>query len=441
MDKQSNKGMGNMVLWQLKKGADFRIRSGHPWVFSNELAHPPRSIGAGTLVRLVDTKGSFLAWGYGHPQSLISFRVLSRVDSDDIESLEFHRYLLIRALNQRHRQGWTKWSFRWVFSEADDYSGLIIDCFKLADGKQVWMLQPSTAGIEMRLPLVLEALKNVAADPQCQALLGLASEKDVTLVISRNSKSRLLEGLELADREIVYGSDLPVGNLSQILVPMLGDAPLSLFADLAEGQKTGFFLDQGMNALRLLELLPHYFGGHKKLRVLDLCSYVGQWSVRLAKWSQAQDIELDLHLVDVSQEALEVAEKSLAPYPVSATFHHLDVMKDTAKLSGTFDLIICDPPAFIKKKKDLPQGQAAYVKLNRDALKLLSEEGLYMTCSCSGLLTRPLFEEVVSDAARKAGKTLNLLWRGGHGPDHPVRVGFPEGEYLKSDLYLAKDLS
>ena len=224
---------------------------------------------------------------------------------------------------------------------------------------------------------------------------------------------------------------------------MLGDADVSegariwlrddllLRADLLKGQKTGFFLDQQWNVKLLRDLMPtaNLSGS---LKVLDICCYVGQWSAHVAQMGQRLGKPVEVTLVDSSAQALALAERNVREQGAHAVAVEADALKGLGDLKpDSFDIVICDPPAFVKKKADLEPGLRAYVKLNRDALRTLKKGGLYVAASCSGLVRSGDWSRVLAESSLKAGRSLKQIALGGHGPDHPVRPEFPEGEYLK----------
>jgi len=399
-------------------------------VFSNEIEGSPKGILPGAPVELTDFRGETLAFGYGHPRSLICFRRLAARPTSFDEN--FFYELFVQAWERRKQRGWIGFSLRLVHAEGDGISGLVVDAFVLHNqAGAVLVVQPSTSGAEVLLPNILEGLKRFT--PHMTKTLNI-SDEFISIVVSRNSRARTLDGLEIGGREVVQelpGVDLEAAN---ILVPYLKGSSV-LKADLVTGQKTGFFLDQGFNIFRTLEILGQQNWEGREVRVLDLCCYLGQWGQRLAQFFKEHGARCSVDLVDVSEQALTLAKQNVAPYAERVDTHKIDVTKSLNAIVGTYDVVVCDPPAFIKKRADLPIGTAAYVKLNREAAKRLAPQGLFVTCSCSGLLGRLEFERAVADGSRKALVPLELIDRGGHGPDHPVMLQFPEGEYLKA-LFL-----
>jgi 23S rRNA (cytosine1962-C5)-methyltransferase len=425
-----------MKIWRLKRGGDRRLRQGHPWVFASELAHSAKEIEPGGLVQLHDDKDHFLAFGYGHPTSQICFRKLSgNAKEKDVGSVEFFVRRLARARALRALSGWTAFSHRWLFGEGDGVPGLIVDLFKRGEssgsagatsssgadrGSSGWIavVQASTAGADRMLPQVFEALKAFEQE------LG-GNSAPLTIIEAPSSRSRAIEGLAITEKRIISGP--PVAR-EQLL---LRDG-VKMSADMIGGQKTGFFLDQQWNVGLLKGLLPTQVAASegRPLRILDICCYVGQWGTHLA---QAAGGKAEVVLLDTSEAALEMATANVGAYASKVTAICTDVMQSLgAQQPESFDVVVCDPPAFVKKRADLEAGLRAYVKLNREALRLVRPGGLLLSSSCSGLVKSADFNKALGEACGKAGRAFQQILNGGHAPDHPVRPDFPEGEYLKA---------
>lgn len=410
-----------MKVWRLKKGSDRRFRQGHPWIFASELAHSAREISPGEPIELHDSQNHFLAYGYGHPSSQICFRRLSsRAQDRNILSVEFFVERLRAARLCRQQAGWASVSHRWVFAEADGVPGLIVDAFLRAEGDWLAVVQASTAGIDRALPQVFEAIKTFA--PEFGRL---------SLVEAPSSKSRKMEGLEVGGKRVVFGE---AKGLEDSTIQL--QHGLKLQCDLLNGQKTGFFLDQQWNAGLLRQLTRHHFEkSAKPVQILDICSYVGQWSSHIVQALHEVGSASEVTLVDTSEPALRFAVTNVKSLGASAEVVLGDALVRVGELpAGHFDIVVCDPPAFVKKKADLAQGLAAYTKLNREAMRAVRAGGLYVASSCSGLVKGDDWRDVLVQSAQKAGRTFKQLARGGHAPDHPIRAEFPEGEYLKCEI-------
>lgn len=407
-----------MKIWRLKKGADRRLRQGHPWVFASELAHSAKEAKPGEIVELRDAAEHFLAFGYAHPSSQIAFRRLSsRSKENDVMSVDFFVRRLRQAREHRQWAGWTQFSHRWLYAEADGVPGLILDAFLTTNQGWVLVAQASTAGAELALPNLFEALQTFKKE------LGLMS-----VVEAPSSKARLLEGLEIGGKRRVSGD---AENLEQVTIVLAHG--LKLQTDLLHGQKTGFFLDQQWNAGLLNAAVKSQFrAGNEAVRVLDICCYVGQWGAHAAKTLNENERAAEVTLVDVSAPALKLAETNVSRFAGRAESVQGDALEVLGQLPPeSFDIVICDPPAFVKKKADLEAGLRAYVKLNREAIKLTKPDGILVASSCSGLVKSADWRQVLLEASQKAGRMFRQIAQGGHGPDHPLRPEFPEGEYLK----------
>lgn len=420
-----------MKEWHLKKGAEARVKSGHPWVFASELSNSPTDAAPGAPVRLLDSKGNFVASGYGNHHSQIAFRGLSWLKDEPAMSSEVLVERITVAFRQRLKIGF-QFSARIVFSEADDLPGLILDRYLLATGEQVLAFQVLTAGMDRWLSEPLKILKAVIQE--------LKLDWNSTIVVSRNDVNiRKMEGLKVEEAQVLWNPKEKDLKRVSVLVNNLVDPKnsLSLTVDLIEGQKTGFFLDQTKNMKLVIEALKsrrESFKG-KKLQVLDLCSYVGNWSLQLGNALQSLGLDAELTVVDVSAPALEFAKKNISGLGFETRTVQLDVLKETESWpEGPFDIIVVDPPAFVKNRKDLPTGEHAYMKLNSAAFQRTHPGSLVVSCSCSGLVSAELFEGALAKALRRSGRRGVWALAGGQGEDHPVRAHFQEGRYLKMVL-------
>lgn len=434
-----------MVQWRLKSGADRRFRSGHPWVYSNELSESPRSISPGAPVELRDAAGKFLARGYGNPHSLIAFRSVSRDESiaHPLAPAQVTQ-TLIRAGTLRFTLGLFPFSHRLCFGESDSLPGLIIDRYRLEAG-QVFVVQAHTAGANRLISdisQILEAYVNWAVQK------GKEPSWDQTAIVIRNDLGvRKLEGLEEEEPRVLR--EIPGVLLSEVKIQVksaLSSRSIEFWVDLVHGQKTGFFLDQAGNielaASRLAHLRPEgsASGSEKPLRILDLCTYVGQWGAQLARVFRDQNIPVEIHLVDASAQALELARKNVEMQGAVCKLSRGNVLKDLASLaSQSFDIIISDPPALIQGRKDIPTGTHAYLQLNTQVFRLIKKEGAVVCCSCSGLLEEESFLQVLSKAVYRNRRTVRWIGRGSQAPDHPMSLEFPEGRYLKAWIGIAQD--
>lgn len=386
---------------KLKKNEDRRLRAGHHWVFSNEVdvgATPLTGFEPGEAVEIQDSRGSSLGAGYVNPRSLICARLVSRNPRQPLTS-ELMGERLLRALELRETIFADQPYYRLVYGEADGFPGLVVDRFG-----GLLVAQITTAGMErMRHELV----------PLLAALPG------VTGVQLRNdTASRELEGLdsyvETATGEVPERVEI-VENKTRFSVLIAG------------GQKTGWFYDHRLNR----ERLRSYAGGR---RVLDVFSYIGGWGVQAATAGATEVI-----CVDSSAAALDELQRSAVLNGVEdrVSGHKGDafeVLTQMGEQGERFDIVVLDPPAFIKRRKDQKQGERAYQRINQLALQLLSPGGVLVSASCSYHLSRDALLLSLLRASRGTGKDLQILEEGHQGPDHPVHPAIPETAYLKSFL-------
>ena len=290
--------------------------------------------------------------------------------------------------------------------------------------------------MDLLLPSVFEALEKIVKAELTQ------SWDQTGIIIANDSKSRLLEGLQAEPKKVLKDiSGVDWSNIEIEIAPALDFLPVvKMSVDLLGGQKTGFFLDQRSNITLLVRAAEKIFkDSQRPVRVLDLCCYNGQWSSQIANLIQKLNLKAEFTCVDASEKALALAKKNLEKFsfPIeNFKFMKLDVLKELSEIpEQSYDIVICDPPAFIKKKLDIPNGERAYTKLNRDAIKKTAPRGLFMTCSCSGHLDEAKFREVLLLASGRSSRSngrLEWMWRGTHSQDHPELVEFPQGTYLKS---------
>lgn len=386
-----------MKTLKLGKKEDRRIRRGHPWVFANEFEGKLTGIEPGEPVEVVDHSGRPVGVGYANPHSLIAVRILTRHGEKVDRALITERVRAARKLRERFRPGAT--AYRAVFSESDLLPGLIVDRYS------GWLsVQCLTAGMERMMPDVLAALEDVYAP--------------AGIVLRNDSKQRELEGLA-QEKKVVKG-ELP----DTVEISVSG---MRLGVDLMGGQKTGFFLDQADN-YSLLDSVA------KGADVLDLFCHTGVWSVYGAM-AGAEKVTG----VDSSSHALEAAAYNALLNGVAAQAGFLceDAFKAVRRLSAAnkgYDVVVADPPAFIKSRARLAEGLKGYRDLNVMVMKAVRPGGFLISCSCSHLMDRQSFVEVLRAGAAGAGRTARLIEMRSQSKDHPVLVAAPETEYLKSAL-------
>lgn len=370
-----------------------RLLDGHLWVFSNELASSPRAFAPGALVELRDRKDEFLGIGYANPASLIAVRVLTR-EREEI-GLDFLRRRVLAARHYRSRYVEGTNGFRAVYSESDGLPGLIVDRYD--DCLSVQIL---TAGMERMSEEVLEVLEEVFS-PR-------------TIVLRNDSPARLLEGLP-RERRVVKGSLDPL--------PVIVEQGVKFEVDPLAGQKTGFFLDQRENRSLFAQMAA---GGEG----MDLFCNTGGWGIHLAsrgaRVTCVDESEQALHQVRRNAELNAVGER------ISEVRSDAFGLLEREGASGrVLDFIVLDPPAFVKSRAKLSEALRGYRRLNALAMRLLARGGLLATSSCSYHIDRGVFVEMLTAAARDAGRTARVIEMRSQGRDHPVLVAMPETGYLK----------
>ena len=388
-----------MIRLRLKRGRDASLRRRHPWLFSGAVASREGD-GSDGIARVLDASGETIAAGAYSPESQIVARLWTFEEEPIGPELFRRRFAAALALRARVAIGDTT-GFRLVHSEGDRCPGVLLDRYG-----ETAVLELTTGGTETWAPQLAAAVRDVFA-PERLVVRRTAAARD------RGARPPAQAGSDVPDR-----------------VPFEENG-LTFFADLSRGQKTGFFLDQRENRGRLRRLA----GG---ARVLNLFSYSGAFSVAALAGGAARAVD-----VDTSETALELARRHRAAngFPASdVDFVRADVFDDLRRRvesAEEWDIVVCDPPAFAKKTADVPRAARGYQDINRLAMRLVGPAGWLLTCSCSGLVDADLFQKIVFAASLEAGRTFQLTDRQGAGPDHPVSLDCPEGEYLKG-LWLRR---
>jgi 23S rRNA (cytosine1962-C5)-methyltransferase len=394
--------VADLPALRLKRNEDRRLHSGHLWVFSNEVdtaQTPLTRFEPGALVRVLAHNDRALGLAYVNPQSLIAARLLGTWTLPDTA---WFAQRLRHALALRERL-YAYPYYRLVHGESDGLPGLVIERYGAT-----CVVQIATAGMERLRAQVLAALVEVL-HPEA-------------VLWKNDSGARALEGLD-AYVDCAIGS---VGAQS----PVVEDG-LKFHAPLLEGQKTGWFFDQAANRRALAGYV------RPGARVLDVFSYVGAWGVRAAHAGAGTVV-----CVDSSAPALELAVANAAANGLAVQACRgdaFDVLEALIAEQASFDVVIVDPPAFAKRRKDLPKAQAAYRRLNQLAMRLVAADGILVSCSCSYHLSADDLQDALAKAARGAERQVQILAQGGQAPDHPVHPAIPETRYLKAFFCRVSD--
>lgn len=371
----------------LKRGKERVIANRHPWVFAGAI-HTERGLEDAAFGDLVDGEGKRIASGFYSRHSQIRLRALTFGDEELTAELIETR---LRSAIARRAPIFdeTTNAGRVVHAEGDDLSSIIVDRYG-----DVLVVEIANAGAEQIKLLIEEVLRQ-----------------------------------ELEPRSIYFKNDIPARKLEQLSTEDEGEGAteflesgLRFRVDPAHGQKTGFFLDQRENRRTARALAAGK-------RVLNLFSYTGAFGVYAAAGGAASVTN-----VDVSAPAIEQARENHALNGSNAEMIVADAFQYVRQKHGPFDLVVCDPPAFAKSRNEVDRAARGYKDINLYALRMIEPGGMMMTFSCSGHMPLDLFQKVLFAAALDAGRRVSIVRRLTAGPDHPVSLFAPEGEYLKGFL-------
>ena len=383
---------------RLKKHEDRRLRSGHAWVYSNEVDVKQSPLGnfePGDVVQVEDARGKPLGMASVNPATLICARLYSRRVPQALDQA-----FLVKRLRQAlalRELVFSQPFYRLVYGESDGLPGLVVDRFDA-----VLVVQITTAGMERVRDEIMDALETVL--------------QPAVILLRNDSPSRQLEGLE-SYVETVLGH-LP----ERVEVEENGTR---FTAPLAGGQKTGWYYDHRLNRHRLQAYV-------RNRRVLDVFSYIGAWGVQALQAGASH-----VTCVDSSEIFLGLAQDNAAVNGHADAITTLpgdafEVLKGLREANEQFEVVVLDPPAFIKRRKDIKEGSVAYQRINRLAMQLVCPGGVLVSASCSWHLRRAELLEAMRKAAGINGQNLQVLEQGHQGPDHPVHPAMKETDYLKA---------
>ena len=384
---------------KLKDKADRRIKKGHLWIYSNEVdtkATPLKQFEAGQQVEIFGDNNKSLGIATVNPTGLICARIVSRDAKYPLsKSLLVHR--LNQALSLRDAI-YDQPFYRLVYGDSDWLPGLVVDRFG-----EYFVVQIATAG--------MEAVKNEIAEAltQCFSPKGILFKND--------HGARELEGLPSE----VYA----VGDVPEYVE--LTENGVNFLAPLTAGQKTGWFYDHRENRRYLQHLV-------KDKRVLDVFSYIGGWGIQAAVAGAREVFCLDASSFALDTLTANAAHNGVADKVAALEGKAQQALKSLTEEGERFDVVIMDPPAFIKKKKDQKSGEAAYYHCNELAMRLLNKNGLLVSASCSMHLSKPRLTELLRASSRHLDRNLQIFYQGGQGADHPIHPAIPETDYLKAQF-------
>ena len=381
---------------RLKRGEDRRLSGGHLWVFSNEVdtaLTPLTAFEPGALCQVVSDRGKFLGCGYVNPHALICARILSR-DPGQLPGGALIVQRLQVALSLR-RALYERPYYRLIYGESDGLPGLVLDRFG-----DIVVGQIATAGMEALKTEIQEAVTKVIAP--------------AAMLWKNDGGSRDLESLP---RYV----EAAFGEVPEVIA--VEEGGITFQVPVREGQKTGWFFDQAANRLALRK----YAGG---ARVLDVFSYLGAWGLGAlrAGATEATCVDSSAGALD----ALLATAKANGLKPAVIKGDAFDVLESLHQQGRRFDVVVIDPPAFIKRKKDAAKGEAAYKRLIQLAMQLLDRDGILVSCSCSYHLDPGSLVNAIQRAARHVNRFVQIVEVGGQAPDHPMHPAIAETRYLKA---------
>ncbi len=382
---------------RLKSQEDRRLSQGHCWVYSNEVAaeSPLKQFAVGDVVPLLSHSGKKMGLVMVNPNALLCARLISR-DPDAVWGSKLVETNIRRALALRQRF-YARPYYRLCFGDSDSLPGLVVDRFG-----DYLVVQISTAAMEQAKVWVLEALQRVL--------------QPKSILLKNDSASRALEGLP--EYSEVHGGVWP----EQIEVC---EGDLCLRIDPRQGQKTGWFYDHAENR--------RWLAGHaKEARVLDVFSYLGAWSMLALQYGARS-----VCAIDASQPALDAlqSEARRLGWSDRVRVQQGDAFTQLAQLRDQgerFDVVVLDPPALIKRRKDHKNGLNGYRRLNELAIRLVQPGGILVSCSCSMHLSHEEHRDLIRAVARHADRDARVIYQGHQGADHPIIPAVPETEYLKA---------
>ena len=385
-------------ILRLRKNEERRLKAGHDWIYANEVDSaetPVKDLPAGAAALVQDARGKSLGRALLSPHSLIVGRIYSR-DPEQEPSRSFFKKRIEQALALRERL-FPEPGYRLIHGEADGLPGLVVDRYR-----DTLVMQTGTAGMEAHLETVASALDAVI--------------NPTNIVVRNEAGVRELEALPLYTKALK--GDVP----EEVHLHENGG---QFVAPLSEGQKTGWFFDHRAARARMAPLA-------KDARVLDMFAYCGGWGVQAAL-AGAREVTG----VDSSGLALDYMHRNAELNGVGDRLRTLEgdaqtAMKELIADGEKFDLVILDPPAFIKRRKDFKNGLAGYHAINELAVRLVKPGGYLVSASCSMHLPADKLLEVVRASARHIDRGLQVIGQEGQGPDHPIQPAMPETAYLKS---------
>lgn len=382
----------------LKKNQERRIKSGHLWIYSNEVdveKTPLSLFNPGEMVNIEDSKSKFIGSAYINPHTLLCARLLTNSRSPNFDQAlmtqRLHAALLLRE------QFFKLPFYRWVYGESDFLPGLVIDRYQ-----HYIVVQINTAGMELLKTQILEAILQIV--------------KPRGVLFRNDSRSRAIEGLSSY-------VELAFGEVPEEIEIVENEAKFNI--SLWKGQKTGWFFDHRNNR----SWVKHFAAGK---RVLDLFSYVGSFSITTALGGAKKVVAVDSSELAIQNLERNAKLNDVSNQIITMTSEVIPALKNLNANKEKFDVVLLDPPAFIKKRKDIKSGYQAYWRVNQLAMNLVAEGGFLISSSCSLHCSREMLLEILLQSSNALGRPIQIIQQGHQDLDHPVHPAIPETNYLKT---------
>jgi 23S rRNA (cytosine1962-C5)-methyltransferase len=383
-----------MIPVVLKKRIGLRIEQGHPWVFGNEIAQIEETVKPGDIVAVFNSEKRFIGKGFINPKSQIAIRLLTRNEDENIDD-RFFRQRIGTAWEYRKKLGYTE-NCRLVFGEADGLPALIIDKFG-----EHFVIQTLALGMDIWKSAIVDSIREI-----------FRTEK----IYERNDVPvRELEGM------VQQKGFLSKSFETKIIIQENG---LLFEADLENGQKTGYFLDQQDNRLTIRNFV-------KGAEVLGAFCYTGSFEIHAGHYGAKSVLGLDISENAVALASRNAKLNGLEERVRFETLNAFDVLKKWSKESKKFDVVMLDPPAFTKNRDNISKALGGYKEINLRAMKLLRSGGFLVTSSCTNLVSPQAFLDTIRYAAKDAGKKIRQVLFQTQSPDHPIVWGLENTHYLK----------
>jgi 23S rRNA (cytosine1962-C5)-methyltransferase len=381
----------------LKKNISRRVETGHPWIFNNEVnTGKERDTAAkpGEIVEVYTFDKKFIGKGYYNPQSQISVRLLTRDKDESIDEAFFYNRIK-QAWEYRQKIGYVE-NCRLIFGEADDMPQLIIDKFN-----DYFVIQTLALGIDVWKPAIVKAIETVFSPK------GIYERNDVPV--------RELEGLPQQKGFLSGEFDTNI---------IINENGIKFHVDIANGQKTGYFLDQQDNRRAIQHIV-------KDADVLGAFTYTGTFEIHAAHYGARSVLGLD-----ISQSAIDMCNKNAALNGLQnicafECVNAFDVLKGWTKEGKTWDVVMLDPPSFTKSRSGIEKAVSGYKEINLRGMKLVKPGGFLVTSSCTNLVQPELFLDIIQMAAKDAKRKLRQVVFNSQSADHPIIRGQENTHYLK----------